>query len=344
MGEAKKEKIFPDDYWHYDKAGAYKNIINFPDYIKKGYSLGEGIKPEPFSNVVIAGMGGSGIGGDLLKELLEYDQDCPFIIETCKGYDIPKSVKKSTLFIAISYSGNTEETLSTYKMASRTGCQVILISNGGKLEELAKFNKHRHIKLPTGLQPRMAVAHMFFCLLHIMENTGFTKKYSAEIEDLVNELRRIDLAPKAIDLSEKCFQKIPLIYADQSQYSIAYRWKTQINENAKTTAFSHAISECNHNEILAFDNKTADYHCILLNSDKEHRRIKKRFELYKEALQKKHVSVTEIASKGPLLKQMFTAIYLGDLTSFFLALRYQTDPTPVVIIEQLKKDMGPFLI
>ena len=142
----------------------------------------------------------------------------------------------------------------------------------------------------------------------------------------------------------RLFFRTPLVYADQTFYPVAYRWKTQFNENAKTTAFSHAFSEMNHNELVAFSNRTGMYHAFFLSTDKEHRRIAKRISLAKDILQKKGVSVTEINIKGPLLKQMFTTILLGDITSYFLALRYETDPTPVPLIEQFKKDLGPFLI
>lgn len=338
-------KTFPDDYWTFDKEDAYKDITSMPNHIKKGYLLGESVViDKPFSRIVIAGMGGSGIAGDLIKEFLDYDKDCPHIIETTKGYDAPKTVNVNTLFIGISYSGNTEETLSTYKTAVRKGCQAVLMSSGGKLEELAQLNKHQHIKLPQGLQPRMAVAYLFFPIIKVLENAKIVKDQSAEVEALANTLKRQDVSKKAIELSKKCFEKNILVYADQSFYPVAYRWKTQFNENAKTTAFSHAFSEMNHNELLSFSNRIGAYHTFILSTDREHRRVAKRMQLAKEILQKKGVSVTEINIKGPLLKQMFTTIYLGDLISYFLALRYETDPTPVKLIEDFKKDMGPFVI
>lgn len=348
QGERKGEerpKVFPDDYWAYDKEDAYKDITSMASHVKKGYLLGEGITVDkPFSRIVIAGMGGSGIAGDLLKEFLDYDKEVRHIVEVSKSYESPKTVNVNTLFIGISYSGNTEETLSNYKTAARKGCQAILMSSGGKLEELAKLNKHQHIKLPQGLQPRMAVAYLFFPLIRIMENAKVIKDQSAEVEALASTLKRQDVSLKAIDLSEKCFEKNLLVYADQSFYPVAYRWKTQFNENAKTTAFSHSFSEMNHNELLAYSNRIGAYHAFMLSTDKEHRRVAKRMQLAKDILQKKGVSVTEINIKGPLLKQMFTTIYLGDLVSYFLALRYETDPTPVKLIEDFKKDMGPFVI
>ena len=343
--EAKRPKVFPDDYWEYDKEDAYRDITSIPEHIRKGYALGAGVRVEkPFDRVVVGGMGGSGIVGDLIKELVDQDRNNPLVVETAKGYEAPKTVDKNTLFIGISYSGNTEETLSTYKTAARKGCQAVLLSNGGKLEELAKFNKHQHIKVPKGLQPRMALAYLFFPVLRVLEEAKAIGSQAAEVESLASSLQRQDVSRKAMELSEKCFERNIVVYADQSFYPVAYRWKTQFNENAKTTAFSHYFSEMNHNELLSFTNRVGAYHCFLLSTDKEHRRVAKRMGLAKSILQKKGVSVTEINIKGGMLKQMFTTIHLGDLVSYFLALRYETDPTPVALIEDFKKDLGPFLI
>lgn len=338
-------KVFPQDYIHFDKEGAFKDITSLPDHIREGYNLGAGVKTErPFSHIVIAGMGGSGIAGEFVKTLCDYHEDCAVSIETTRGYDAPKSVNESTLLIAISYSGNTEETLSTYKTALRKKCQVISISSGGKLMELAKLNNHPHIKLPINFQPRMAMGLLLFSVLRVLENTGVIRPLDDDVKQIVDTIKRAGLSGRAVELSEKCFEKIPLIYADSTFYPVAYRWRTQFNENAKATAFSHEFSEFNHNEILAFTNRNASFHAFFLSTDKQHRRISKRIELTKAILQTKGVPVTEIASKGSMLKQMMTAMYLGDLTSYFLALRYETDPMPVKLIEQFKKDLGPFLI
>jgi len=339
------ERVFPDDYYQYDKEEALKTIRNLPEHIREAYKQATTITPErSFTKLVIAGMGGSGIAGALLKLVLDADPECTISVETAKGYEAPKSVDENTLLIAISYSGNTEETLSTYKTAIRKGCQAILISSGGKAEELAKINNHQHVKIPSGLQPRMAIAYLFFPLIRIMENAGIIKSKEKEVKALIEALRRQDITETAISLSGKLYEKIPLIWTDTSFYPVAYRWKTQINENAKTPAFSHELSELNHNEILSFTNTTTPFHVIILSTDKDHRRITKRITLLKDILQRQGVPVTEIALRGGLLNKVFSAIHLGDLTSYYLALRYETDPTPVTLIEQFKKDLGPFLI
>ncbi|MFP4523896.1 MAG: bifunctional phosphoglucose/phosphomannose isomerase [Candidatus Woesearchaeota archaeon] len=343
--EEEKEPVFPDDYYKHDTKDAYKDITSMPHHVREGYRLGSDVHLKgKVRNIVVAGMGGSGIAGDLLKAYLDNQEDTPLTVETARGYTAPKSVGKETLFIAISYSGNTEETLSMYKTALRKGCQALSLSSGGKLEELAKLNKHPHIRLPRGLQPRMAVAYLFFPLIKVLENAKVIGDESESVKQLADTLKHQHMMQKAIDLSAKCYEKTPLIWADQSFHPVAYRWKTQFNENAKTPAFSHSFSELNHNEILAFTNRNSSYHAVLISTDREHRRIAKRIGLTRDHLQTKGVSVTELNTKGPLLKQIFTTIYLGDLTSYFLALRYETDPTPVTAIEQFKEKMGPFLI
>ena len=340
-----EQKLFPDDYLHYDKEDALHVILSTPQQIKEGYALGKDIKiAKPFSKILFIGMGGSGIAGALIKELLDADKECKMEILTARGYEAPKEIDSNTLVIAISYSGNTEETVSTYKTAVRKGASALLLSNGGKLEELAKIHKHPHIKVPKGLQPRMAIGYLFFPILRALENTGIIESFEKEVMSLSDTLSRKDVRAQAIELSAKCFEKIPLILSDSMFYQVAYRWKTQFNENSKTPSYSHEFSEFNHNEILGFSNRTAPFHAIILSIDKQHRRISKRIGLTKDILQKKGVSVTEIALKGTLLKEMFTAIFLGDLTSYYLALRYETNPTPVELIEIFKKDLGPFLI
>jgi glucose/mannose-6-phosphate isomerase len=340
---SEKAKSFPADYLHYDTKDAYHVITALPDHIKEGYLLAAGVKPaKPFTKIVIAGMGGSGIAGDLLKSFLE-TQETAVTVEVVKEYNAPKGVDEKTLLIAVSYSGNTEETLSCYKGCLRKNCQAISVSSGGKLEELSKTHKHPHLKLPMGLQPRMAVAYLFFPLLRIMENARIIPSQEGSIQELREILRKQDLSKQALELSTKLQDKVPLILSGSIFAPVAYRWKTQFNENAKTPSFCHILPEFNHNEILSFTNRTAQFHAIFLGSEKDHRRVVKRIELTKDILQKKGVAVTEISFKGEPLRQIFTAIHLGDLTSYFLALRYETDPTPVALIEQFKKDMGPFI-
>ncbi len=344
--EEKPEKKFPDDYYEYDKDNALKVIKGLSEQIREAYKLGADFNPgRGFKKIFIAGMGGSGIAGDLIKEYLEKEEDnYEPVIRTIKSYNIPKSVDEDSLFIAISYSGNTEETLSAYKNAARTGCEAVLISSGGKLEELAGINKHYHIKVPKGLQPRMAIAYLFFPLLRIMENIGVINSKEREVHALVEAMRKQDLSRTAIALSEKLYNKITLIYTDEKHLPLAYRFKTQINENSKAPAFTHVFSELNHNELLSFKNRKTEMHAIMITSDDMHRRIIKRIELTKEVLQKSGVPVTEIGLKGEMLNKMFSCIHLGDLTSYYLALRYETDPTPVDLIEDFKKKLGPFLI
>lgn len=336
---------FPEDYYKYDESDALRVIKGMAEHVKDGYGSAEGVRPEhPFHKVIVAGMGGSAIAGDLLKVVMDGDEKCGVTVEVSRGYELPKGGNKNTLLIAVSYSGNTEETITAYKAAVRKGCQAISVSSGGKLEELAKINKHPHIKLPKGLQPRMAVAYLFFPLLKVMENAGAIGDYSKEVKDLIEALRRKDFSKTAIDLSEKLYERIPLIWTDYLFYAVAYRFKTQVNENAKTNAFCHAIPELDHNELLSFSNRIGQYHVVIISTSREHRRVAKRITLMKELIQQKGVPVTEIAVKGSLLKQIFTAIAVGDLTSYYLALRYETDPTPVTAIEEFKKKMGPYVI
>lgn len=346
MAEEKTaERKFPDDYLRFDTKDALHTILSLPHQMREGYELAKNVRLQrPFSRVVVAGMGGSGIAGQLLKMVMDSDEECTVPVTVACGYDAPREVDKDTLLVAVTYSGNTEETLSAYKMAVRKGCQSVLVSSGGKAEELASINKHPHVKVPRGLEPRMALGYLFFPLLRIMHDAGVLKAGRGEVDDLADSLGRQDLRGQAVELSAKCYERIPLVWADGSFWPVAYRWKTQFNENAKTPAFWHEFSELNHNEIMAFSNRPAGFHAIILSTDRQHRRVAKRIGLTKDIVQRRGVSVTEIGLKGSLLKQVFSAILLGDLTSYYLALRYETDPSVSAIIEDFKKDLGPFLI
>lgn len=338
--QEEKQKIFPDDYWEYDQEQAIKVLRAFPEQIREGYNLGKIILKKPINKIIIAGMGGSGITGDLTKIIL---RDKPIRTEVIKDYEVPKWVDEETLIIAVSYSGNTEETIAAYKEATRKGAEAVIISSGGKLAEIAKTNNHHHIKIPSGYQPRMALGYLFFPILRLLETNKIIEPQETAVNNLINILRKTNLYPKAIELSEKIKGKTPIIWSAKWFSPIAYRWKTQINENAKAPAFWHELSELNHNEILGFKNKNSDYIIIILSTDEDHHRIKKRITITKEILQKQGIPTIELGIKGGLLNKIFTTIHLGDLTSYFLALRLETDPTPVTTIEELKKQLGPYI-
>jgi glucose/mannose-6-phosphate isomerase len=338
-----KELVFPDDYFQYDPQDMRTQMKGLPKQIKEAYKIGANVNVEGEVNrVIVTGMGGSAIAGLVLKSFLEPDN---LNIEVCSEYNLPIHVDSKTLIIANSYSGNTEETISTYREAIRKGCKIIAICTGGKLADLSEMNRNPLVKIPKNLtQPRIAIAYSFFPILKVLENLRIIENKEKEVQRLIKALDKEIYQTTGINLSEKLEGKVPIIYSSKIFEPVAYRWKCQLNENAKTMAFNNVFPEMNHNEMQGSKNLPAEFHCVMIKSDVDHRRVVKRMDVTKKVLRGKGIEVTEIGIKGDtLLTKLFSAIYIGDWTSYFLALRYKTDPENNSMIDEFKKDMGPYV-
>ncbi|MCF7866458.1 bifunctional phosphoglucose/phosphomannose isomerase [Candidatus Woesearchaeota archaeon] len=338
-------EIFPDDFFKYDTKKYKRFIDRFSEDIRKAYSqdvrnLVQNIKKKPGMRVVYCGMGGSAIAGLLLQSYIDSSE---FHFEVVNDYDIPGKLTSDDLVILNSYSGNTEEMMSCYKTVRREGSQLIIVASGGKLEDSIVAGRIPFLKLPKDYQPRAALPFMFFTVLRLFEEIGLVSPKNEDVKNVLDHLHRQSLDNFAIGLSEKLHGKIPIIYSSKRLFSVAYRWKTQINENAKTVSFANYFPELDHNEVIGFMNKNGLYHVVMLTSDDDSTRMRKRMTISKELLQENDVDVTELHVKGNRLVKIFNLILAGDLTSYYLALRYRTDPEPVNIIEQLKRKMGPYI-
>jgi len=324
-----------------DKANMIDGLKKFHDMISEVIELGDDITfPKEFiENVVICGMGGSGFTGDLLKVYL---QELPIQIHVIKDYDLPHFVQRKSLVFAVSYSGNTEETISAYRSAVRRGCKVITISSGGKLQELSKMNKNPHIKVPQGVQPRVSIPYLFIPILNVLSYSGIIDDQEKIIKKCYAELKsaseKIENGSK--DLAAKLKGKLPLIYSSNRIFCVAEKWKTDINENAKTHAFYNTFSEFNHNEICGYENPNLASHIIIISDKQDNLRIKDRIKVFKKLIGQYKVPVTEIAIMGEnFLTRLFSGILMGLFLSYYLALEYNTDPSPVNIIEKFKKEL-----
>ena len=331
------EELYKKDSLNYKKF-----LKNLKDDIRKGYqenprNILENIKRD-FNKVIVCGMGGSGIAADVLKIYLE---ETP--IDVVKDYKLPLTVNKKDLVIISSYSGNTEEAISCFRDARRKELQSVILTSGGKLTETGLQTNTPVLKLPLGYPPRATLGYTFSYLIRILEELGIIKSKEKEIGGLIEYLSKKHLEKLAIDLSEKVVGKTPLIYASPKYYPIAYRWKTQFNENSKIHAFSSEIPELNHNELEGYNSGDKKYHVFLLVFDDDFSRIKKRTTITKEQISTKGVTATELEIKGNILAKIFSSILLGDWISYYTALKLGVDPTPVDFIEDFKKKMGPFV-
>jgi len=319
-----------------DKENMGKMIEDFPAQIREGFKTE--IKAKPFENIFIVGMGGSALAGSLLKSYL-YNINIP--IHVVRSYFMPEFVNKKSLVFVVSHSGNTEETINAYRTAIRKDANIIAMSSGGKLEKLALRQGITHVRIPfKNVEPRMTYCFQFFAMLKILNNSGFIEVKKSEVEKTIENFKKPMFKKMAEELAEKLIDKIPLIYSSDKLSSVAYKWKIDFNENAKIHAFCNYFSEIDHNEIVGYRNLKADYYVILIKDEDDYHKIKKRMDITKKLIKKNHVDVTELALKGhSLLIRMFTALYVGDWTSYYLAIKYKTDPSPVKMVEDFKKHM-----
>jgi glucose/mannose-6-phosphate isomerase len=301
------------------------------------------------TNIVLAGMGGSAIGADLLRTYLSKQLRVPFFVN--RHYKLPSFVDKNSLVIISSYSGNTEETLEAYEDAITRKANVLCISSGGEVSKKAKDLNHPFILIPGGLQPRAALGYSFFPLLYAIEKMGFIEIDDEEVNETITVLKT--LSGEAIDISEK---NLPYSFAKQLYNSIVViwsssdlleavsaRWRGQMNENAKNMAYSSNFPELNHNEIVGWENPESllrSIAIVVLRDPDDHPRVQQRISITKDILKNIPHSFIEINPRGQSrLARMFSTIHLGDWISFYLAILNEMDPTPVERIGYLKNEL-----
>ena len=279
--------------------------------------------------IIISGMGGSGISGLIASALFNTNGKLQIVPWT--NYDLPKWVNKNDQVICISYSGNTAETLSAANEAIEIGCKLDVITTGGELEKLAIQNNLDITRIESGHQPRAALPLLLKPLLYKigMPNLDEQIKEVCELELDVKEAKRI---------ANRINGKLPCIYSNGLLTPVGYRWRCQIEENAKVLAMNHEIPEMNHNEIVGWTNAPKNMAVILIRDNNESKTIMNRINATKNiAWDSKGIEVTEIHAKGKhSLTRIISMILLGDLVSIELAKLNSIDPTPVRIIEDLK--------
>ena len=298
-------------------------------------------------NIVYAGMGGSALAAQLSIDWPGYRE--PF--EIVRGYNVPAYVDKDTLFVASSYSGNTEETLSALAEAETTGAQIVVIASGGRLAEIAKDKGYPLARLPQVGQPRYAVLYNLKALVTLLEKAGLVAAESAEAElHQTAEFLKTAIAQwlptvptqnnHAKQIAQELMGKSVVVYAGPELYPAAYKWKISCNENAKQIAWVNQLPEFNHNEMLGWTKQPHDkpYAVVDLRSNLEHPRVQKRFEVTERLLSGLRPAPIVVQAQGEtILEQLLWTVALGDFVSLYLALLNGLDPTPVALIEKFKK-------
>jgi glucose/mannose-6-phosphate isomerase len=299
------------------------------------------------SAVLICGLGGSAINGDLLSDFLSDETKIPIIVN--RNYDLPKFVNKNWLIIISSYSGNTEEAVSCFEQALELNANIVTLSSGGKVEDIAKHNSIQHIKLKSGFQPRYALGLSFFTLLKIFQELNLINKQDKTVEAISRLWKKKGEEYSkennlALEIAKKMVGFIPVIYSSEMLSSTGYRFKCQLNENSKLHAFHHVIPEMNHNEIIGWETqkeKQFNSKIIILHDIDYHPQIKKRYFIFSELVASKGVEVIKLSSRGKIFKvRIMDLIYLGDWISFYLALLRGKDPSEIDFIHEMKKRLA----
>lgn len=305
----------------------------------------------PLTKVVVAGMGGSALAAGLVKVWLDSQLNVPF--EIVRDYTLPNYVDNQTLVILMSYSGNTEETLSSLEQARAKFAQVAVVASGGKLTDIAKEQSIAHVVLPGGIQPRMAVFYMLRALVALMAHFGSvpssaSDEIAAAAEWLEHETKQwlpdvTTAKNEAKQLALLAVGKTPVFYGGPLTAPLAYKWKISWNENAKNVAFWNQYSEFNHNEFLGWASHPVEkpFAVFDLISNHEHPQILKRFELSDRLLSGLRPKAHTVKLQGDtLLQQLLWGCILADFTSIYVAILNGVDPVPVELIEKLKKELA----
>ena len=347
----------PEKIKKIDARNMYELIYEFPSQLQQALKIAQELtlpsfKTNEFENIIVTGMGGSAIGGDLIRSYLADEFELPFFI--CRNYTLPHFVNKNSLVFVSSYSGNTEETLSAYQAAKKIGAEIISVSSDGKLLKLSEKDGFSFLKIPPGYPPRAALGYSFVPILVFLERLGFVsgkiKDLEKTIDFLSSQREKFSMEKSsekniAKNIANALFDKLPIIYSGTDRFdTVGYRWKGQICENSKMLCFNNVFPEFNHNELVGWEilsGMEEKIVAIMLKDQKDHPQIKKRMEIVKGIIQKKGVKLIELESGGEnLLSRIFSLIQIGDFVSYYLAILNQTDPTPVKLIDFLKSELA----
>lgn len=342
-----------------DRQDMFRVLYDFPVQVCEAVDIAGKVKTgslnaKNIKNIVINGLGGSAIGGDLLRSYTAPEMKVPVFVN--RNYTLPAFADKDTLAVISSYSGNTEETTSAFKDALKKKCRIVCISSGGLVEEMAKKHKKLLIKIPGGLQPRCALGYSFFSLLILFTKLNFIKDKSKDInetllvlEDSLEELTDLsfDTNP-ALRLAAMLKDRLPVIYSAVDTLDVVnLRWRGQISENAKILCYGNLYPEMNHNELVGWElNKDLlnKINVIFLEDPSDNLRIKMRMKITERILKRYAANIIHLSSDcKSRLARIFDLIYLGDWVSYYLAILNRVNPTPVNAISYLKKELEKHL-
>jgi len=322
-------------------------IQNFTTQLKEAKVIADKAIISPsqnIQNIVITGLGGSGIGGTIISELISDSCAIPIIVN--KDYFLPAFVNETTLLIVSSYSGNTEETLSAMQQAISKKAQIVCITSGGKVLELAKQHQFDFIEIPGGNPPRSCIGYSLVQLIKVLIAKGFAnKKLLSDLENaiLLLDKEHIAIKTEAQKIAGKLVNKICVIYSLGTCEGAVVRFRQQINENSKMLCWHHVFPEMNHNELVGWTTKNENLVVVTFHTSFDYDRTKKRYDVCRPIFEKYSSSVIDITAKGESkLQQFLYLINIGDWISCYIAELRGIDPVEVNVIDHLKAELAKF--
>lgn len=336
-----------------DPSGMYEHVRLFPSQWKAGHAQAQAITldlaPKDIDHLVLVGMGGSAIAGDLLGALAR-DQS-PVSVSVSRSYTLPAFVDERTLVVVSSYSGNTEETLAGMKEALRRKAHLFCITSNGAVRQRAENENIPYHLLPGGLPPRAALGYSWTAVLHVAIAAGLLpdapqmwEESQQLLESMAEELSDFS-GNQALTIAQELEDRLPLVYSSGGLLEpVNLRWRNQLQENAKKMAYGNVYPELNHNEIMGWVGNEwllSQLAVISLRDKEDHPRVERRMNVTGELLQEKAGYWLELSTRGEHpLTRLLSLIYLGDWVSFYVAVLTGQDPTPVGLISTLKKRLA----
>jgi len=321
-------------------------INDFTNHLIKAMEIGNSSElnktNNQFSNVLICGLGGSGIGGTIVNDIVSPLVGIPIL--STKDYSIPNFVDENTLVIASSYSGNTEETIYALEKCKSRNAEICIITSGGKLKNIAEENNYNHILIPGGQPPRAmfgyAFTEIFFVLNHYgIINESFKSDFKKSISLL--DLEKENIQKEAKKLAKRMYKQTPVIYVANGFEGVAIRFRQQINENSKMLAWHNVVPEMNHNELLGWRTNVNDLAVVYFRNKCDYKRNQIRMDINKKVISKFTNNITEVWSKGDtVLANSLYHINLGDWASWYLSEMNNVDAIEIDVINFLKGELG----
>lgn len=325
-----------------DPSNMHDMIAGYPNQFGRGFDLTYLINiRKPVDKVILTGMGGSAIMGDIINCAFEGIIRQPILIS--RNYTIPYPMDEKTLVIANSFSGNTEETISAYEQARATGAQVVAVASGGRLLELADKDGVQRVKVikeSANSQPRMSSGYIFAIITSLLMKIDWLPfSYEQAVRKMAQTLLTMNTEGQGRQLGESLFDTVPILYTSDSYWPVARVGKIKLNENSKIPAFWNYLPEVNHTEMVGFTNANANYRIVMLRDPDDDPRIHQRMEVMADILRSQGIGLKATIWDmigHTRLEKIFSTLMIMDWASYYLALKMGIDPTPVKLVEDFK--------